>query len=99
LSKGLLVVGIYNPLTRRAVTGHLPAEMEDEAHDKYWRKRVLAQGQITRNKRGQIVRIKIERLEFLHDQERAAADELLGIDPNWIAGRDVDEYIEEARRA
>src|SRR6185437_11921396 len=56
--KGLLVVGLFDALTRRAVTGHIPASMEQEVQ-RLWRHRVLAHGSVTRNERGQPVRIKI----------------------------------------
>jgi hypothetical protein len=98
--KGLLVVGLYDALTRRAVTGHIPAAMEQEVQ-KLWRHRVLAYGQVTRNGRGQPIRIKIERFELLpeDDSERVSVDELLGIDPHWTGDQSVDEYVQGARRA
>jgi hypothetical protein len=97
---GLLMVSLFDPLTRRAVTGHMPATMEPEAHE-LWRHRVLARGQVTRNERGQPVRINIEGFERLpeDDSARAPVAELLGIDPDWLGGQDVDEYVREARRA
>jgi hypothetical protein len=74
--------------------------MEDEVH-RYWRRRVLAIGKVTRNERGQVVRIAIERFESLpeNDNERAPVSELLGIDPDWLAGQNVDDYVREVRRA
>ena len=99
-ARGVITVGLYDPLTKRAVTGSLPMWMEDEAKG-YWRHRVLAVGQVTRNERGQVVRISIERFEPLpeSDEARAPVRELLGIDPDWLGGQSVDEYIREARRA
>lgn len=99
MHKGLLVVGFYDPETRRAVTGCLSADMAEEAHDLYWRKRVIAKGEVTRNRRGQAVRMEIEELEEFGERGRASVDDLLGIAPDWLGGQDVDEYIEEARRA
>ena len=98
--KGVLVVSLFDPLTRRAVTGHVPAAMESQVHE-LWRRRVLARGRVTRNGRGQIVRISIEGFELLpeDDSARVSVDELLGADPGWIGGQDVDEYVREARRA
>jgi hypothetical protein len=99
VGKGLLTVGLFDPLTRRAVTGHLPAEMEPQIHG-LWRRRVLATGLVTRNERGQAVRIKIDGFELLpeDDRGRASVDELFGMAPDWIDGQNVDEYVREARR-
>jgi hypothetical protein len=98
--KGILVVGLFDSLTRRAVTGHVPAAMEPQVQA-LWRRRVLAHGSVTRNERGQIVRIRIERFELLpeNDDERAPVSELLGIDRSWTGAQSVDEYVREARRA
>jgi hypothetical protein len=100
VSKGIVVVSLFEPLTRRAVTGYLPASMEHQVHN-LWLTRVLAKGQVTRNERGQAVRINIEDFETLpvDDRNRVATDELLGIDRDWTNGKSVDEYVREARRA
>ena len=100
VGKGILVVSLFDSLTRRAVTGHIPAAMEPQVH-LLWRHRVLARGRVTRNERGQAVRISIEDFEQLaeDDSARAPVDELLGIDPDWTGGQDVDQYVREARRA
>jgi hypothetical protein len=100
VGKGVLVVSLFDPLTHRAVAGYMPAAMEPEVHG-LWRRRVLAKGRVTRNQRGQAVRINIEGFELLPEDDRARApvDELLGADPDWTGGRDVDEYVREARRA
>jgi hypothetical protein len=97
--KGLLVVSLFDSLTHRAVTGHIPAAMEPEVR-KLWRRRVLAIGQVMRNERGQPVRISIESFEQLpeDDSARAPVDQLLGIDRDWTSGQSVDEYVREARR-
>ncbi|MEU8804776.1 hypothetical protein [Spirillospora sp. NPDC048819] len=96
-----LRVGLYDPLRKRAVTGEISADMADEAHDKFWRRRVLASGRILRNERGQAVRIKIDNLELLpeDDLRRASVNDVLGADDDWLGGQAVDDYIREARRA
>jgi hypothetical protein len=78
----------------------VPAAMEPKVHE-LWRRRVLARGRVTRNERGQAIRISIEGFELLPEDDRARApvDELLGIDQDWTGGQDVDEYVREARRA
>jgi hypothetical protein len=98
--KGVLVVSLFDSLTHRAVTGYVPAAMESQVHE-LWRRRVLARGRVTRNGRGQVVRINIEGFELLPEDggARVPVDELLGIDRDWIGGQDVDEYVREARRA
>lgn len=100
VGKGLIGVGLYDKLTRRAVTGSLPLAMEGEVH-RLWGHRVLALGRVTRNDRGQAVRISIERLDQLPetDDDRTPVRDLLGVDPEWIGGQDVDEHVREARRA
>jgi hypothetical protein len=99
-AKGVVKVALYDPLTRRAVIGHLPTTMESTAQQ-LWRKRVLARGIVTRNERGQIVRIKIEHLEILpqDDAGRASVDDLLGADPDWLDGQSVDDYLRGVRGA
>ncbi len=100
VGRGLIGVGLYDKLTRRAVTGSLSVAMEAEVH-RLWGHRVLAFGQVTRNDRGQAVRITIERFAELpeNDDDRASARDLLGISPEWIGDQSVDEYVREARRA
>ncbi|MFC0861898.1 hypothetical protein ACFHYQ_06280 [Sphaerimonospora cavernae] len=99
-AKGLIVVGLFDPLTRRAVTGHLSTDMQ-ETVEKFWRHRVLARGMVTRNERGQVVRIQIEHLEGLpeDDSSRAPVSHVLESDPEWLGGQSVDDYLREARRA
>jgi hypothetical protein len=99
VGKGVLVVSLFDPLTHRAVAGHLPAAMEPAVHE-LWRHRVLARGRVTRNERGQPVRINIDGFELLPEDDgaRAPVDQLLGLDRDWIAGQPVDEYVREARR-
>lgn len=98
--KGVLVVGLYDMLTRRAVSGYLSPRMESEVQQ-LWRRRVLAHGLITRNQRGQPIRIKIERFERMpeDDTQRASVSDLLGAAPGWTGGLSVDEFVREARRA
>ena len=99
-ARGLVKVALYDPLTRRAVIGHLPTAMEPTAQQ-FWRKRVLARGMVTRNERGQIVRIQIEDIEPLQedDADRAPVADLLGADPDWLGGLSVDDYMREVRGA
>ncbi|WP_242892384.1 hypothetical protein [Actinomadura litoris] len=99
--KGLLRVSLFDPLTRRSVIGELPADKAAEVHDHFWRTRVLARGQVTRNDRGQTISISIEHLEQLPGEpdQRAPLEEILGADPDWLGGQNVDEYLREARRA
>jgi hypothetical protein len=98
--KGVLAVSLFDPITRRAVAGYVPAVMESQVHE-LWRRRVLARGRVTRNGRGQIVRISIDGFELLpeDDSARAPVEKLLGIDHDWTDGQTVDEYVREARRA
>jgi hypothetical protein len=100
LDKGVSSVSLFDPSTRRAVLGLLPAGMQTVV-ESMWRKRVLARGKVSRNDRGQVVKIEIEHLEPLPEEPEAPApvSELPGIAPDWLGGQSVDDYIREARRA
>ncbi|WP_433367915.1 hypothetical protein [Streptosporangium sp. CA-115845] len=100
LNKGVSSVSLFDPSTRRAVLGRLPAEMQAVV-ESMWRRRVLARGTVWRNDHGQVVKIDIEHLEPLPEEPATPAPvaELLGIAPDWLGGQSVDDHIREARRA
>lgn len=90
---------VFDVQAGRAIAGIAAPSMSDQLRAA-WGHRVLLGGEISKNARGQAVRIKIADLEILpeDDDNRASVDELLGIDPSWIGDLSVDEYIAEARR-
>lgn len=95
-----LRVQIIDALSRRAVGGKVPESLE-EGLRVLWRHRVLAGGKVTRNERGQALRIDVEHLEALPDDDlgRPRTEQVLGVDRDWLGGRAVDEYLREVRGA
>jgi hypothetical protein len=57
----------------------------------------LAGGLLTRNDLGQAVQLRLEVVEEL-DPIRPDVEALTGLDPDWIGGADVDEWIAAGRR-
>ena len=94
-----LRVSLFDSASRRAITGYASAALREQVL-LHFEHRVLAEGLVTRNERGQIVKIQIERLQRLpdDDSQRASVEQVFGADPEWLGGRDVDEFLREARR-
>lgn len=92
-------VSVFDPVYRRAVTGTASGTLSDNLRDS-WGHRVTVRGRITRNARGQAIRIAITDLELLpgDDSGRPATSALLGADPNWTGGLSVDAFMDRARR-
>jgi hypothetical protein len=98
--RSLLRVRLFDNQSQRAVTGNATPELA-EALREHWNHRVLVGGLITRNARGQAIRIAISDIERLpeDDQGMPSVDELLGIAPTWLDGLSVDEYMRGIRGA
>lgn len=92
-------VSIFDPVNRRAVTGTASVSLSDNLR-KFWGHRVTVRGRITRNARGQAIRVAISDLELLPDDDtgRPSTSHLLGTDPGWTRGLSVDEFMNRARR-
>ncbi|GAB2736415.1 hypothetical protein [Nocardioides pakistanensis] len=92
-------VSVFDPVNRRAVTGTASGSMSDNLRN-FWGHRVTVRGRITRNARGQAIRIAISDLELLPDDDsgRPSTTALLGADPEWTGGLSVDEFMNRARR-
>jgi hypothetical protein len=95
---GNLRLNIYDIQNRQAVQGSIPASYAEDLRQ-LWRHRVLVGGIIKRNSRGQAIRIDVDRILSLpeSDETRPSTEQLLGIDPDWLGGRSVDDYIREVR--
>lgn len=91
-------VAIHDPSTRRVIDGFLPESLTEEARE-LWRHRVLARGKIRRNRSGQVIRIDVDHIEPLPEDNRNRPDtrDLLGAAPDWLGGHSVDDFIREVR--
>ena len=91
-------LSIYDPGGRQAVDGFVAERLAEELR-LLWRHRVLAGGKIKRNQRGQVIRIEVDRIERLPDDDsgRPRIDQVLGVAPDWLNGQSVDEYLREVR--
>lgn len=96
--RGTTRVTIYDPSQRLAITGNIAESMAEDLR-LLWRHRVLAGGKVRRNQRGQVIRIEIDRIERMPEDNsgRPDTDDLLGVAPNWLGGQDVDEYLRRLR--
>lgn len=96
--KNLLRVRVFDKQTQRAVTGNA-APYLSEALREHWNHKVLVGGLITRNAQGQAIRIEIDRIERLpeDDSMMPSPSELLGIAPDWTGGIAVDEFMRGLR--
>ena len=93
-------LSIVDSVTKRAVSGTATEDMADVVRD-LWRHRVLVGGELTRNGRGQVIKIHVDRVEALPDPGSAhpKLSHLLGAAPDWLGGRSVDDYLSEVRGA
>lgn len=92
-------VSVFDPINRRAVTGTAAGTLRDSLRNS-WGYPVTVRGRITRNARGQAIRVAITDLELLPDDDsrRPSTADVLGVDPNWTGGLSVDEFMDRARR-
>jgi hypothetical protein len=96
---GKVRVSIFDTFSRRGVTGWAETELGDEMRND-WGHRVAASGRLTRNERGQVVKMEIHRIERLPEDNsgRPSTDDLLGISPDWTGGRPTAEFLRGSRR-
>ena len=99
LRRGAHVVSLYDDDTRRAVRCKFADELFETMKDALGH-RVRALGEVTRNRRGQILHVDIERVELLPDEVIApSVDELAGIAPWYTGDQSTDEYLRSVRGA
>jgi len=98
-SGGKVRVSIFDTFSRRGVTGWAETELGDVMRSD-WGHRVEATGRLTRNERGQVVKMEIHRIERLPEDNsgRPSTDELLGISPDWTGDKSTAEFLRRARR-
>lgn len=97
LRRGANKVSLYDDDTRRAVQCRFPKDLFETMKEALGR-RVRALGELTRNERGQALRVKIDEVEVLpEDITVPSVDELVGI-AEWYTGeRTTDEYLRWVR--
>jgi hypothetical protein len=99
LRRGAHVVSLYDEETRRAVRCKFPDDLFDTMKDALGH-RVRALGEVTRNRRGQVLRVDISRVELLPDEPGApSVDDLAGIAPWYTGDQSTDEYLRSVRGA
>jgi len=96
--KNSLRLNVFEADSRRPIQAYMGSE-EAEQVRQLWLHRVLLGGIIKRNRRGQAIRIDVDRVSQMpeNDDGRPSTDELLGIDPGWLGSRSVDDYLREVR--
>lgn len=95
---GGVQVTLRDDLERRAITGLVP-ESQAEQLRQLWRHRVLLGGIIKRNGSGQAIRIDVDRIERMPDDDTGmpSTDALLGAASGWLGDMAVDDFITEMR--
>ncbi len=99
LRRGSRQVSLYNDETRRAVRCRFGTDLFDAVKAALGT-RVRALGEITRNRRGQILSVDIERLEGLaEDRSVPSVDDLAGIATWYTGDLSTEEYLRSVRGA
>ena len=99
LRRGAHQVSLYDDATRRAVRCRFPDELFLVMKEALGR-RVRALGKVTRNRRGQILGVAIERIELLPDVPIVpSVDELVGIAAWYTGDQSTEEYLRSVRGA
>ncbi|HET6909108.1 MAG TPA: hypothetical protein VFH54_07205 [Mycobacteriales bacterium] len=99
LRRGNHIISLYDEESRRAVRCKFPDEMFEVMKDALGH-RIRALGVVTRNKRGQVLRVDIERVEALPDEAGApSVDELAGIAPWFTGDQSTEDYLRSVRGA
>ena len=99
-SRDRVGLSVSDALTKRSVSGTADRQLIDDLRAA-WGTRVAVIGSVTRNDRGQPVRVTATTIERLpnDDSGRPSTASLLGADPDWLGGQDVDDYVSAARRS
>lgn len=99
LRRGAHQVSLYDDTTRRAVRCRFPDALFATVRDALGR-RIRALGEVTRNRRGQILRVDIDRIELLPDVLAVpSVDELVGIAEWYTGDQSTEEYLRAVRGA
>lgn len=99
LRRGAHKVSLYDEETRRAVGCRFPDRLFTTVKEALGH-RVRALGEITRDRRGQVLRVDIERIETLPDMPSVpSVDDLLGIAPWYTGEQSTEDFLRSVRGA
>jgi hypothetical protein len=99
LRRGTHQVSLYDDETRRAVRCRFPDALFEVMKDGLGH-RVRALGEVTRNRQGQVLQVKISSVEILADIPAVpSVDDLVGIAPWYTGDQSTDEYLRAVRGA
>lgn len=99
LRRGQHVISLYDDEARRAVRCRFPEELFETLRAALGR-RVRALGEVTRNARGQILRVDLDRVELLPEsRDVPSVEELVGIAPWYTGEQSTDDYLRSVRGA
>jgi hypothetical protein len=99
LRRGAHIVSLYDEETRRAVRCKFPEALFETVKSALGH-RVRALGAVTRNRRGQVLRVDIDRVEAMPDAPGApSVDELAGIAPWYTGEQSTEDYLRSVRGA
>jgi hypothetical protein len=89
---------IRDEARREAVEGEVPETLAEQIRTA-WRHRVTIGGKIRRNARGQAIRIDVDRIESMPEDNsgRPSTDSLLGAAEGEFIKLSVDEYVDRLR--
>lgn len=95
-----LQIGIYRLLDDRKIRAKFDLEENSEMYSrakKLLGKRIYAMGEIKRNKEGEPIEIKIEKLEEIDESNLSNIEDIFGLDPDFTGDKSVDEFLREQR--
>jgi hypothetical protein len=95
---GALRLTIRDEVTRAAIEGVIPETLAEEVRSG-WRHRVALAGPIRRNARGQAIRIDVDQIERMPEDNagRPSTTDLLGAAESMLDGLSVDEFVDRLR--
>lgn len=99
LRRGAHVISLYDVEARRAVRCRFRDELFETLRAALGR-RVRAFGEVTRNPRGQILRVDVDRVELLPEpRDVPSVDDLVGIAPWYTGEQSTDNFLRSVRGA
>lgn len=89
---------IRDEVRREAVEGEVPEALVEEIRGA-WRHRVTVGGKIRRNAKGQAIRMDVDRIEPMPEDDagRPTTDDLLGVAADEFIKVSVDEFVDRLR--